>query len=111
MIEVRVEDDRQPILAGEPLTLAQHLCRDAVGLGIPEPRADVQGVVVVVDPNLGALRWRRVLDGIELVQVDDERGVRPSRLVEHAVDLRHSGEPHDRQCLAGTGVLDDGLRL
>ena len=110
-VEVRIEDHREAVLAGEPFALAQHLRRDPLGFGVPEPRRDVQRIVVVVEANLGALRRRRVLDGIELMQVVDERRVGPRRLVEHAVD--RCGAPasrDDRERLGGLGVVDDRLR-
>ena len=82
----RIERHVEAVVLADVVGLAQVVRRDLVGLGVVEPRADVQRLVVVEQIDLGALVGDRVLDRARLVQVVDERGRRPRGVVELAVD-------------------------
>ncbi len=73
-VEVRVEYDREAVLAAEPSALAQHLRGDRVRAAVPQPRGDVERLVRVEETDLGRLGRLGILDGLELVEVFDERG-------------------------------------
>ena len=95
----------------QTLTLPQHLGRDVRDVAVPEPRRNVERVVVVVEPDLGALRWRRVLDGVDLMQVFDERRARPNVLAHDAVDHGHDVDAGDLDALRFARTPSRLLRL
>ena len=116
MIEERVERDREPIARRIRVPTRQPSDHALGSERIEHPRADVQGLVVVEEPDLGRLGRRGTLDRLALEEVGDGRRGAPHRLVEHAVDLELALQPDGlrdrRQALvlgsAGGGCDDRG---
>jgi hypothetical protein len=89
-----VQRHEQCVFLRDRRALPHDVGRDFAGRRI-HARADVQGIVVVEQIDLGALRRRRVLDGVHLMQIVDARGIRPRRIVERAVDRGTRGGARD----------------
>jgi len=70
-----------------------------------EHQAEIQGVFVVSDSNLGALARRCAIDGITLAKVRHRLDRRPERFIEDAIDVGGLRDPHGHgsQILAGRG--------
>jgi hypothetical protein len=82
---VRVEVEREGVGLRERVAPGQ-LPNDPLGLPVEQPRADVKGVVVEEQTQLGGLGGRLPLVGVPLQEAgDDARGL-PVGLVEAAVD-------------------------
>ncbi len=84
-VAVRVEVDRERVGLGGRVA-ARELAGDARRLVVVEPRADVEGVVVEEEADLGRLGRGPALVGVALQERRERRGVGPRGLVERAVD-------------------------
>ena len=86
MVVIRVDHELEVV--GLHVAVAAHEPRDDVlrPVLLVHPRADVERFVVVEEPNLGALRPRLALFGIDLRELGDRRGLGPAFLVDPAVD-------------------------
>jgi len=86
MIVVRVDHDLEDV--GFHVGVATHESRDDVlrAVLLEHPRADVQRVVVEEEAHLHPLRGRLALVGIDLGELGDRCGLRPTLLVQPAVD-------------------------
>ena len=93
----RVEGHIEAIVLADRVVLPQVLRSDARRIGVVEPRADVQRVVVVEEQYFRALLGLRIFDRRGLMQIVDECSRRPDRVVEPAVDhgrSRGANHPH-----------------
>ncbi len=100
---MRIDDDREAVLAGEAFALAKHLCRDAFGLAVPKASGHIERVVVVREPDLRRLGRGRVLHGIDLMQIDDGLNCHPDRIVDEAVDDGRGIDAGDLDTLVAAG--------
>ena len=106
----RIDRHEQRIVVHDRAVLPQHIGRE-LGRRLVEPRGDVQSVVVVEQPDLGARGCRGVLGWINLVEVVEHGGTRPCRVVERAVDHGRCARAHDLDRLLAIrrrGRLDGG---
>ena len=77
----RVEDDDEAIVGPQALAVPVGRCHDELRIAVVHARADVEGVVVVEEIDLGPLGRRRAVAGPDLVEVGDDVGLsaRPLR--------------------------------
>jgi hypothetical protein len=108
----RVEDHDEPIVGAQALTVPARRRHDELRLAVVHARADVEGVVVVEDVDLGRLGRRGTVAGSYLMEVGDDVGGLPNRFVELAVDDgRRRGADHTDGLASvgggGCGALGD----
>ena len=92
-VEIGVEADDDPVVLVDPASPVQDVAADTVGFRIEEHEAEVEGVLVVGDPHLGALAGGRAVHRVALAEPGHRRDVRPEGLVENAVDARWGLDP------------------
>ena len=101
MIEERIERDVEAVVLADVVVLPQILRGDVGRIVVVELGADVEIVVVVEQINFRLFVRLRVFDRRRLMQIVDERGRGPHRLVEFAVDDgTHARAHHAHRFLA-----------
>ena len=86
LVVERVDDDLEAVGGAGVEVLAQLVDDDRAGLGILREHADVDGAIVVQQPDLGLVGRRLALARIVLHEAGGQRRRRPRRLVELAVE-------------------------
>ena len=109
MVVVAVEQHPEVVALGEGVP-APELARDAGGLPVEQPRADVQRVPVVHDSHFRGLRDGFPFLRVALAQVGERRGRLPRRVVEATVEDGGAGhaDSDDRRGNQAVGVAQHG---
>jgi hypothetical protein len=104
-IQIRIEDDGEHVVGVEGLPLPQDSIGDLSRVGFIHPRAHVERVFRVEDAHVSRLGRRAVFLGEYLMQVLDQRRLRPLRFVQHAVDGRSIRQLRDLHRLRDASCL------
>ena len=110
-VVVGVEHHREGLVAEHAVAVALHLVGDdAVRIGAPAARGDVQGVPIEQHPDLGLVPGRRAFVRLLLNEVGHRRHGVVDAFVELPVELQRTIETNRPHGGAALGVARDHLR-